>query len=582
MQIFQNVRYNKGTFAFLFGISVFAICLTYGNVTYAADATAATMTNSQAYQTILFGFTASGISDLAKILTSFGNGFSDIAKIIATIMTAVGALMIAFGVQSGSTVFWSWIFGIGLAINFMPLMLQIYGTLVPGAGTTGVSAVPSTSVPSTYSFSVTSDFGSSFNLFSNFVTYYWSHIIVNAARHIEPYACRICIVLASIEASVQLGLKLVEGDKLKFLLGKVLSLSIYLFLILNWVNGLGLMGSLSKGFKGLGWAAADTSNHQYVCDAIITNCIAVVTAFYDVAKKADIALEIFLFVVLVFLAFLMILIAMETIVAQLEFDTMALLTIPLLAFGCISQLKFLSENSIKAMFNCAIKLMCIAFLGSIVGTTLTDYAQKMLELNKQDGHFWEQFGNVLTMIAIIVMLYMLVKKMPALVQGLLSGSPQLSGGDMMGSIKEVASKVGGAANKVGSMAGRVAGSMGKGSGGGKMQALKNAAGTLATAAATGGVGAAASMGGKMLAGAAAKAGKAGIKAAGKAAGRYAQRNVPGLKGFYDGKAAYKQDADTMNKKDAPNRGSNTSYTLPHKPFKFPTFQPDKPYRNPKK
>lgn len=46
-------------------------------------------------------------------------------------------------------------------------------------------------------------------------------------------------------------------------------------------------------------------------------------------------------------------IAMEIVMAYFEFWTMALLTIPLLTFGVIPQLKFLADKSIGAMFNLA-------------------------------------------------------------------------------------------------------------------------------------------------------------------------------------------------------------------------------------
>ena len=64
--------------------------------------------------------------------------------------------------------------------------------------------------------------------------------------------------------------------------------------------------------------------------------------------------------------------------AYFEFWTMALLTLPLLAFGVIPQLKFLSESAIKAMFNLSIKIMCIAFLTGVVSTTINDYTKTVI------------------------------------------------------------------------------------------------------------------------------------------------------------------------------------------------------------
>lgn len=261
-----------------------------------------------------------------------------------------------------------------------------------------------------------------------------------------------------------------------------------------------------------------------------------------------------------------------------EFWTMALVTIPLLAFGTLPQLNFLSNKAIGAMFNCGIKLMCITFLTAVIADTLTNYATKMVSSADSIGYF-EQFGNIVTFIFMMIIFWMIIKKMPALIQGLLSGNPSLSGGDMMGAMTS-------AANSVGSGLGQISGAMGESGGGGggdggssggsggaggsaaaspkgKMQALKDAATTVAAAAVTGGAGAAAKVGGKMLAGAMKKGiasaakGAANVgKATFKAGGRAALRNTPGFKGYWDGKKKYKTNKDettldsTLRKREA--------------------------------
>ena len=59
------------------------------------------------------------ISNLSKSLLAS-------AKIIAVIMTAAAGCMVCFGIQDGKKTFWAWILGIGLAINFGDLILNLW------------------------------------------------------------------------------------------------------------------------------------------------------------------------------------------------------------------------------------------------------------------------------------------------------------------------------------------------------------------------------------------------------------------------------------------------------------------------
>ena len=63
--------------------------------------------------------------------------------------------------------------------------------------------------------------------------------------------------------------------------------------------------------------------------------------------------------------------AMEMLMVRIEFWTMALLTISLLSFGVISQLKFLSEKAIGTMFNLAVKIFVVAFIATLSVNILT-------------------------------------------------------------------------------------------------------------------------------------------------------------------------------------------------------------------
>ena len=575
-------------------ISIFAV--QSFDVSIAAASTAPT----EGYDKILEGFGTlngqanSGMQGLSDTLGSFGKGFANVAMVLSVIMTATAAIMVGFGVDDGKKTFWSWILGIGLAINAAHVVQAIFGS-VPWMTLDVNPDIPeslksfsfTTTAPSTASQN--SDY---FNLTANFLFYYKDGIIYPAAARIVPYACRICLILTCIDISVQLGLQLVEGDKVKFMVSKFLACGIYLFLIANWVgygndySGMQLMNRLQRGMRALGNVAMGTSEAPLGVNNIFGDCIAIASAYFNTIQKAGIVMEIFLGLVGIIVCVMLLLICFEMVMAYFEFWTMALLTLPLLAFGVIPQLKFLSESAIKAMFNLSIKIMCIAFLTGVVSTTINDYTKTVISAADSNWNnssiglvsgFAENVSNSISLLVVVGMMWILVRKMPALIQGLLQGNPSLSSGDMMGTLT-------GAMNSVGGAAGRVSAAMGGGSGGGgesgggdagggggsggsgggngsaasspkgKMQALKNAGTTLASAAATGGAGAVAKAGGKMLKGAA----KSGLKSAvkgtgnvakgiGKAGIRYGQRNLPGLKGYYDGKYAYSQESNAMGK-----------------------------------
>ena len=58
-------------------------------------------------------------------VSNLSKGLLASAKIIAVIMTAAAGCMVCFGIQDSKKTFWNWILGIGLAINFGDLILNL-------------------------------------------------------------------------------------------------------------------------------------------------------------------------------------------------------------------------------------------------------------------------------------------------------------------------------------------------------------------------------------------------------------------------------------------------------------------------
>ena len=59
-------------------------------------------------------------------VSNLSKGLLASAKIIAVIMTALAGCMICFGSYDNKKIFWNWILGIGLAINFGDLILNLW------------------------------------------------------------------------------------------------------------------------------------------------------------------------------------------------------------------------------------------------------------------------------------------------------------------------------------------------------------------------------------------------------------------------------------------------------------------------
>ena len=123
----MNERKNYLPIVLLTGILI----LSSSDVTFAAD-------NNSAVNQITGGLSGGGagfgttfqtqLSNLSKSLLSS-------AKIIAVIMTAAAGCMVCFGIQDGKKTFWNWILGIGLAINFDDLILNLWSVESPTSST---------------------------------------------------------------------------------------------------------------------------------------------------------------------------------------------------------------------------------------------------------------------------------------------------------------------------------------------------------------------------------------------------------------------------------------------------------------
>ena len=409
-------------------------------------------------------------------LTTMANGMFTVARIISTIMIALAGIMIAFNVETANKTTWNIILGIGLALNFGTVLMSAFGGNFGGAD----------QAPFEYRMHVTADEDSKWYDFLQPFTRTYIDYTKSGAVSIMPVAAKLLIVLTAISASVKISLDLISGDKMKFLVQILLETGLYLFLILNWYgHGIDIMGSLCSGFQAIGYHAGGYSEGMG-SGSLIANAVTMFTTGYGAAQEAFSIWSpisgLFTILCLVIMFILLVLAGIEMLMAKIEFFTMAMITIPLIPFAALPQTKFLFERALGAMFNLAIKVAVISFLTAMSSRILTDYCDEFAKI-AQDPSKGGIIGNMPVLIQAVVvslLLYLLIKKIPELVQGLLSGSPSLNGASMTQTAKNVTSAGVAAGAAIASGGTSVAGNMAKsavsgyGQGGGGIAGLARA------------------------------------------------------------------------------------------------------------
>ena len=396
-------------------------------------------------------------------VSNLSKGLLASAKIIAVIMTALAGCMICFGSYDNKKIFWNWILGIGLAINFGDLILNLWS----------VESVTAPTKIEDYKLLMKSEDDPSVDILSPFMRYYIG-VIMSGAAVVAPYAVNLTLLLAMIDGAIKVAFDLISGDKIKFLVTMILKVGFFIFLIQSWVgtnSSYQLMPALSSGFETIGYTAGGAeemikeydranpdSNIEVQSNQIVTNALNFFNIFWEHAQQQNL-LTIFIGLVCVVAAVVILfLTALEMFMVRIEFWTMALITIPLLPFGMISQLKFLSEKAVGTMFNLAIKIFVVAFISTLSVNILTGLVDNARE-TATSSDFIGNISYFLQVLLYALILFYMTKKIPELVLGLLSGNPSLSGGSMKEMAMSAARGAANAVSKGGGFTGAVVGGM---------------------------------------------------------------------------------------------------------------------------
>lgn len=415
------------------------------------------------------GFGLSSVdSDLQRLI----RGITSLARPIVTIMTALAGMMVVLNIGGDhKQKIWNWILGIGLALNLGSILWPMWGGYADINAGKIAAAEYSIKV-----FDESNLTNGGIDILSQFMKYYLT-IVVAGSLAIKPIAIKLLLGVALADMSVRLALDLTDKDKISWMVKSFLKIGFYVFLIHNWlgVDGLNLMDMLSKGFQEIGFIAGnygdaplttitDINNidpkHNLAPDSIVNNMYKMFSLIYSGAVPQDagffakigfhlkryfsmvtspvsnilLSLSMLIAVIVGFLT------AVEMFMARIEFYTLALLAMPLLAFGVVKQFEYLAQQALRAVFNCGVKVCVISFLQAVVCQMFSKYTREIDKaltagpFSSSTGTPFELLSMTLQLLLMAIIMLLIVSKIPKLIQGLLSGNPSMSGSDMTGTV----------------------------------------------------------------------------------------------------------------------------------------------------
>ncbi len=371
--------------------------------------------------------------------------------VILIVMTAIAGMMIVFGLEDGKKFIWQVMLGAGLAFNFGAFLMNtgVWSMADQKATTAIVEPFKPTIIEGSDDASGAAQV-ENVTILGDFVNHYRDKVITPGAGNITPYCLRLLVILTVVQATWELTMKFMSGDKLQYLISMTLKMGFFMFLMMNWIK---FMRALMEGFQVLGTRAGGSSMAaggdliSEAANAIVQICFKMYVSIYSpitsdgstsawrvvktVVASATPGLQIIIIIILAVLVYCLFMVALEITMAYIEFYTMALLTIPCLSFGTMSKFSFLTEKAIGCMFNCALKVCVIAFIAIFSKEYLNSLAEELAKSKEPS----QDLALLLQVLLASLLIYLLTKKIPQLVSGLISGSPQLSGSDMTGALK---------------------------------------------------------------------------------------------------------------------------------------------------
>lgn len=314
-----------------------------------------------------------------------------------------------------------------------------------------------------------SDQAKNVGFFSGILNYFKGHLI-KGGKNLMPVAISLSLLLMTIQIATTW--TLYEGQLRMFeLIKEVIRFSFILFLIYNFES---LADTFIKGWMYFGGIASGIFTYAADAEAIGKAPYYNPSTLIDMgwvcisevfAKGTSLAHPINSLLILVcgIVAYIgVVFIALQVTITLLEYYMVTCLGVILLPFGLLRYTHFLYNKLIQGIFTFGIKLMVVYFIAGLGGKVLVDLGTAVSENNASDtaARVMEagnrdieglitpemagmitgtgisanpvNFGHVLNFMLLFIIMGYLVWKIPSLVAGMISGSPQMEAGAVAG------------------------------------------------------------------------------------------------------------------------------------------------------
>lgn len=314
-----------------------------------------------------------------------------------------------------------------------------------------------------------SDQAKNVGFFSGILNYFKGHLI-KGGKNLMPVAISLSLLLMTIQIATTW--TLYEGQLRMFeLIKEVIRFSFILFLIYNFEY---LANTFIEGWMYFGGIASGIFNFSADAKAIAAHPIYNPSHLVDVgwacisqvfAKGTSVVHPINSLLILVcgIVAYIgVVFIALQITITLLEYYMVTCLGVILLPFGLLRYTHFLYNKLIQGIFTFGIKLMVVYFIAGLGGKVLDDLgsvisknnasadADRIVSAVDEDipGLMTPEmagmitgtgisansvnFGDVLNFMLLFIVMGYLVWKIPSLVAGMISGSPQMEAGAVAG------------------------------------------------------------------------------------------------------------------------------------------------------
>lgn len=305
--------------------------------------------------------------------------------------------------------------------------------------------------------------------FDGILNYFRDHLVAGG-KNLMPIAISLSLLLMTIQIATTW--TLYEGQLRMFeLIKEVIRFSFILFLIYNFeslantfIEGWMYFGGIASGIFTYAADAKAIGKAPYYNPSTLIDmgwvCISEVFA-----KGTSVVHPINSLLILVcgIVAYIgVVFIALQVTITLLEYYMVTCLGVILLPFGLLRYTHFLYNKLIQGIFTFGIKLMVVYFIAGLGGKVLFDLGTAVSENNASDtaARVMEagnrdieglitpemagmitgtgisansvNFGDVLNFMLLFIIMGYLVWKIPSLVAGMISGSPQMEAGAVAG------------------------------------------------------------------------------------------------------------------------------------------------------